>query len=157
MSAKKKQPTYKIPVNRHTKSVPSYTEGEYWINNRRERYEAELAAGFVENPGCGWTEESWTEYTKNRIKELEFDWVEPAEFTDTFEIKDWTRGRSAAGINLKSKTTGGAYYMMISNLFELLSTATISGGEVTGRWIVKKRGANYGIQYLGEANQWPAN
>lgn len=149
--AAKKKPTYKIPVNRHTKSVPSYTDGEYWTNNLRERFETELAAGFTPRPGWGWTEENWTEYTKNRIKELEFDWVEPAEFTDTFGIKDWSRGRSAAGINLTSKTTGGTYYMMISDLFELLSKATIASGEVTGRWIVKKRGANYGIQYLGAA------
>jgi hypothetical protein len=150
----KKASTIKIPVNRATKSVPHYSgmsekEQAEWVAARQ----ADLDGGFENSRwrrGSTWTEEKWAAWMKSCIAAETFDWIIPEPFEDTYSIEGYYRGRSAAGLELKSKTTGGTCCMMIADLTAMVKTATIVKGEVTGFWQFKKRGANYGIMYVGE-------
>jgi hypothetical protein len=156
MPKMKKASTIKIPVNRATKNTPHYvyhgTEAE--CARFAENLQRDLAGGFANSywarQGSSWTEETWTAWMERRIREETFDWVTPEEFTDTYVVEGSYRGRSAAGFELKSKTTGGECVMMIADMRDMLLNATIVKGEVSGRWIFKKRGQNYGISYVGE-------
>jgi hypothetical protein len=154
----KRASTIKIPVNRATKSVPHYMyrssekEQAEWVEGLQRDLDGGFAHSYWVRQGSSWTEETWTTWMQGRIKEETFDWVAPEEFVDTYVVEGSYRGRSAAGFELKSKTTGGECCMMIADMRDMLINGTIVKGEVTGRWIFKKRGANFGISYVGEVN-----
>jgi hypothetical protein len=95
------------------------------------------------------SEDGWRKSTQRQIEEYSFDWVDPVEFVDTFQITGYYRGRSAAGLELKSTNTKGDCCMMIKDLTFMVMNADIVQGKVTGRWIYKKRGQNYSVEYLG--------
>ena len=153
MAAKKRKSTVKIPIDRATFSVPHWTDSE---PDTVERIQAELAAGYdperAKNSGYYWcrTEEQWEACLRQRLSQQNFDWREPWEFIDTFQITGYGRGRSAAYLTLESTTTPMKCVMMMSDMSNLITTAKIDKGLVSGRWIFGKRGANYGIQYLGD-------
>ena len=71
------------------------------------------------------------------------------QFSDTFQIVGTYRGRSKAGLELKSLSTGGTCAFSLSQLMEIIPC--INFGKIDGKWKYKKRGANYLIEYLGEA------
>lgn len=153
MTAKKKT-TIKIPINCYTKSVPHYIGlSDVGCDRKIENATTALAAGYeasVPERNRQWTtEEFWRKCWERDTKEYAFDWVDPEEFVDTFEITGYYRGRSAAGLELKSLTTGGDCCMMIKDLTFMVMNASIDKGKVTGRWIYKKRGQNYSVEYLG--------
>jgi hypothetical protein len=117
--ATKKKSTIKIPINQFTKSVPHYVgRDEFGCQCEVERAKKELTAGYeasVHPQNRQWTtEENWRSWKIRNIEEYSFDWAEPYEFFDVFEITGYYRGRSAAGLELKSTTTGGDCCMMIT-------------------------------------------
>jgi hypothetical protein len=154
MATTKKKSTIKIPVNRHDKSVPHYIayspEG---CAAKVEGAKNDLAAGYeacVPVDRRQWqTEENWRRWREQDAKNYDYDFIDPEEFVDTFEITGYYRGRSAAGLELKSASTGGDCCMMIKDLTFMVMNADIQDGKVTGRWIYKKRGQNYSVEYLG--------
>lgn len=147
MSAKRKS-TVLIPVNIKNNDVPHYTMDKGWCERYVIEAKEELAEGF-EASNSRATEARWREWLEFRIAEYEYEWREPWEFTDTFKIEGYGRGRSAAYFNLTSQTSGLSCVMMMTDICDLVTSATIEKGVVTGRWIFCKRGANYGIKYLG--------
>ena len=153
--ATKKKSTIKIPINQFTKSVPHYVGMDADSCERRvQNAKDTLAAGYeadVPEKNRQWTsEENWQNWKDRDIKEYSFDWADPEEFVDTFEITGYYRGRSAAGLELKSQATGGDCCMMIKDLTFMVMNANIKNGKITGRWIYKKRGQNYSVEFLGE-------
>lgn len=154
MPLPKKKSTIKIPVNKHTKSVPHYIGcSEQDCQEKVESRKAALVAGYeasVSVHNRQWTtEDHWRKWTERDAKDYDYDWLDPEEFVDTFTITGYYRGRSAAGLELKSGTSGGDCCMMIKDLTFMVMNADIQGGKVTGRWIYKKRGQNYSVEYLG--------
>lgn len=79
------------------------------------------------------------------------EWREVKEWRETMLVIGQQRGRSAAFFLLCGGDGGtDSYPMFMSDAAEMMKTATIIKGTVTGRWTVIKRGQNYGIKYLGE-------
>jgi hypothetical protein len=148
MAAKRKS-TVKIPVNTRRNIVPHWTEDKDWCERHLAELTSDLEDGFKPSPNTTWTEADWRRWIQSRIDEFTFDWREPWEFVDTFKITGYGRGRSAAYFDLESQTTGLKCVMMMSDISELILNATLVKGEVTGRWTFVKKGANYGIKYLG--------
>lgn len=74
-------------------------------------------------------------------------WRTNYEFTTTMEIKDFLRGRSAAGWSLVDET-GKTYYMFMSELLKVLQTKTIEKGVVEGKWTFVKRGQNFSVKLV---------
>ena len=72
-------------------------------------------------------------------------WVEKYEFEDTFEILDFAKGSSSIQLVFKSQTTDKLFSMFQKDLINLLKTATISEGKVSGNWAFQKRGVCHGI------------
>ena len=76
---------------------------------------------------------------------LEWRDVEP--WWDTMLVVGQQRGRSAAFFLLVS-SNGDSYPMFMSDALEMMKTATIANGTITGTWTVIKKGRNYGVQFL---------
>jgi hypothetical protein len=154
MPTPKKKSTIPIPINQVTKSVPHYIgrtpeECKSHVENCQKALDAGYEASVPVHNRQWQTEENWRKWMTRTIEETSFDWFEPQEFVDTFTITGYYRGRSAAGLELKSGTSGGDCCMMIKDLTFMVMNADIQGGKVTGRWIYKKRGQNYSVEYLG--------
>jgi hypothetical protein len=141
-----------IPHQKQDQSVPHWVS-PYNLEQRLADYKAALAAGYeTKNKHYGYysSEDSWRQHLLALIKENDLEWKEPYEFFDTMQIVGSYRGRSAAGFELKSITTGGTHCMMLGDMEEMIPNATITKGVVMGRWKHKKRGQNYSLFYLGE-------
>lgn len=72
------------------------------------------------------------------------EWRPNIPFVATLTIYGMSRGRSAAYFIWQDEDEH-EYPMFISDAVEVLRRCTISNGRVTARWIVKKRGQNFGI------------
>jgi len=161
----KKKSTIKIPRHRVTHSTPHYLYyDEQGCSNRIESFEDQIATGYrPETPRSdGYvrykTEADWLADMERNIQDCNYEWKEPEEFTDAYQITGSYRGRSAAGFHMKSLTNGGTCCLMLSDLEDMILECDILHGKITGRWIFKKRGANYMIEYLGpmvEGEQLP--
>lgn len=147
MSVKRKS-TVLIPVNTKNNDVPHYTMDKAWCERYVAEAKEELSEGFAASKSTA-TEGSWRNWLERRIAEYEYDWREPWEFEDIFKIEGYGRGRSTAYFNLRSLTSGLTCVMMMSDIYDLVTSATLINGVVVGRWIFCKKGANYGIKYLG--------
>ena len=79
------------------------------------------------------------------------DWRQVEPFYATMKIEDGvTSGRSAKYVHWKD-FNGYTYPMFVSELVGLIVSGTrIEDNEVSGYWIVCKRGANYGIKFYGK-------
>lgn len=77
------------------------------------------------------------------------EWRENIPFEATMTISDMYSGRSAKGL-IWTDENGKKYTMFVSDAIELLAKTVINKGSVTGTWIVRKRGQNYGIGILIE-------
>src|ERR1044072_488931 len=74
-------------------------------------------------------------------------WLPNEPFSATLTITGFSRGRSSAKFYFES--AGNLRFpMFMTDMVDLVRTAKIDKGVVSGRWIVRKRGANYGIAYL---------
>jgi len=147
--------TIKIPVHAYTGNVPHWTQNATFYEERRKIAQSILDEGFVNRPKDYYfdnneTEEKWFDRIHSQIADNTYEWKEPWEFVDTYEIESYGRGRSAAYFHMRSKSTDASCVMMMTDMSHMIINANINKGVVTGRWIFVKRGANYGIHYLGE-------
>lgn len=78
------------------------------------------------------------------------EWRPISTFTATLTLTGRRRGRSAAYF-MWSDQDGHDWPMFMADLDDLISSATIVKGVVTGIWTVGKRGANFGVRYVQEA------
>lgn len=78
------------------------------------------------------------------------EWRANEPFEATLKLVGQSRGRSSALFNWEDVKTGTQYPMFMSSLGNLVRNSTINFGQVSGRWIAVKRGANYGIELYEE-------
>lgn len=90
------------------------------------------------------------EYAGGYEKDLEWKPNEP--FTATLSIVSLERGRSAARFWFEHSETGVLYPVFGQGLVEILAKSNVYAGEVSGTWIVVKKGQNYGIELYEEEN-----
>ena len=76
------------------------------------------------------------------------EWRENTVFNDIFQIDSFSRGRSAANFNVKSKGTDKTYTMFMKDLFDIMQNASIVQGEFSGIFTFCKRGRNYGVKMV---------
>lgn len=86
-------------------------------------------------------------------------WSAPDEWRDNvpvemvLQLAGIERGRSAARFVWTQLSNGATFPMFMIDMAELVmmnGQRIEAGGLVLGKWIVKKRGANYGIALLSE-------
>lgn len=78
--------------------------------------------------------------------DIQYFWRDNTPFTDVLVVDSFSRGRSAANINAKSKTTGIVYTFFMSDFLEVVKDCTIVKGEIEERkWLFVKKGANFGL------------
>lgn len=73
------------------------------------------------------------------------DWCPNEPFDATLRVTDWGRGRSSVKFMLTDDVTGYVWEMFVKDFFEIVTTIGVNGAKVMGRWIVVKRGQNYGL------------
>jgi hypothetical protein len=95
-----------------------------------------------------WQPDNFVARFEKIVAENTFTLKDPDNFKATLRVADYYRGRSAAGIELANER-GGTFCVMIKDALHLLQHATIKGGVIHGIWRPKKRGSNYGIEYVG--------
>lgn len=77
------------------------------------------------------------------------DWRPNTPFAATLRLIETRRGRSAAYF-IWHDEAGHEFPMFISDMLLLVqSGVAIASGAVSTRWMVTKRGANYGIRHAG--------
>lgn len=74
------------------------------------------------------------------------DWRPNEPFEATLKLVGQSRGRSSALFEWEDVKTGTCYPMFMSSLGDLIENTLINYGLVHGKWIVVKKGANYGIE-----------
>lgn len=149
----------KIPINTFSNSLINYVDYQedrylntkdgsiycYIRNPRRSdfRSDEEFNAKVVE----------W-----NKLQELiklgevvsSLTWIDNYIFEATLSVGEVSRGRSSVKFSMHDETA--EYEMFAKGFSEMVKTAVINKGKVTGKWCYVKRGANYGIEYLGEVD-----
>jgi hypothetical protein len=86
------------------------------------------------------------------VRSGEPDWLANEPFTMTLQLQDLVRsGRSAKYVEWREITAAGdlgrTYPMFVKELVTIAAAGRISrGGVVNDRWMVAKRGQNYGIR-----------
>ncbi|MGI5281694.1 hypothetical protein ACQEVF_59135 [Nonomuraea polychroma] len=78
-------------------------------------------------------------------------WRPNEPFTATLKLTGMERGRSAAYFYL-ADADGHEFPLFMKDLHDMLVATDVTHGIVTGRWHVVKRGQNYGLRYLGPAD-----
>jgi hypothetical protein len=73
------------------------------------------------------------------------DWRPIEPFDATLTISDMHRGRSAAYFECVDGD-GHKFPMFMTDLLDVIRTMDVRRGTVAGRWVVGKRGQNYGIR-----------
>lgn len=79
------------------------------------------------------------------------EWREVGPWEDTMLVVGQQRGRSAAIFLLVGSDGKTSYPMFMSDASEMMRSATIDRGKITGRWAVVKKGRNFGLRYLPES------
>ena len=74
------------------------------------------------------------------------DWRPNEPFEATLTIRELERGRSAARFWFEDEKTMTRYPFFGQTLVDMLSASEMKNGKVHGKWIVVKKGANYGIE-----------
>jgi hypothetical protein len=72
------------------------------------------------------------------------EWRPNEPFTKMLHLIEMQRGRSAAYF-IWYDEDNNRYPMFMSDMFDLVKHGEIKNGRVFARWIVKKRGQNYGV------------
>lgn len=85
------------------------------------------------------------------LERVEPDWREVVPFYATMKLDGGvTSGRSAKYVRW-TDFNGRSYPMFVTDIVGLITSGIrIEDNEVSGFWIVCKRGANYGIRFHGE-------
>lgn len=74
------------------------------------------------------------------------DWRPNEPFEATLTIRELERGRSAARFWFEDEENKIRYPFFGQTLVDMLSVSEMKNGKVRGKWIVVKKGANYGIE-----------
>lgn len=72
------------------------------------------------------------------------NWKPNEPFSKMLHLIEMCRGRSAAYF-VWCDEDGNKFPMFMSDMYDVVQHADINSGRVFARWIVKKRGSNYGI------------
>ena len=91
------------------------------------------------------------DYDKKGIKDIigeigPFIELNNYEFTDTLVYSGYSRGRSAAYFNFKSKTDERNYTVFLTDFEEMVFK--MANGEITGKFTFCKRGQNFGLKMI---------
>ena len=113
---------------------------EYDVEDKREYlvymgHGQETAMIRDESLGAGWVN-------------VDIQFHEPHEFTDTLEIVEGHRGRSAAQVELKSTTKNWYYIMFFGGFLKAMKKLEVKDGKCTGTFRHVQRGQNYGIELV---------
>lgn len=76
---------------------------------------------------------------------IEVDWRPNEPFEAELTLDSTTRGRSAAYFTFVD-LGGHKYPVFMTDISEIMATSVIDHGKVSGRWVVGKRGQNYGLR-----------
>lgn len=76
-------------------------------------------------------------------------WRDNIPFEATLTIDSMRSGYSAKYTIWKDEH-GKSYPMFVADIVDLVKEAEITGGKVTAKWIVRKRGQNYGVRFYEE-------
>ena len=71
-------------------------------------------------------------------------------FKDTFKFKSFSRGRSSATADFTNRDNTLASSMFLSNVSDVILLGGCDLLNLSGYFTVCKKGANYGLKYLGE-------
>jgi hypothetical protein len=125
-----------MPAKSKVTEAP-YTEDGSLMHFPEDRYDYSGAVRL--QTGFGW---------KTPPRTVGPDWHPNVPFAATLRLAETRRGRSAAYFIWRSDDDR-EFPMFISDMLALVqSGVTIAdGGVVTTRWMVTKRGANYGIRH----------
>jgi hypothetical protein len=68
-------------------------------------------------------------------------------FKASMELDTWTKGRSAVRVWVRDVKTRVKYPMFMTDFWDVIKDYDIHGGVIgTVKWVVCKKGANYGIK-----------
>lgn len=111
-----------------------------------------------------WTERRWTYDASSgepgHYREVKGEWRKIEPFSGFMFFDDWERGRSAVRLWWRDQD-GHKYPMFMKDFADILHAGKIgssamngkpTGSSVFGFWTVQKRGANYGIRLLTDAD-----
>ena len=161
----KKFKKIKIPIHSITLSFISYVDEEYedyYVDPMVGKYGMPISENIP-------TQHKWIpeeRHVKN-IKQWEDDWklikegklIKSLKWIDNYIFKaimtidGMKRGRSSVKFNMKDEN-GVEYQMFTKGFEELVKNANINKGVVSGNWCYVKRGANHGIEYLEEEEDY---
>ena len=79
------------------------------------------------------------------------EWVDNEAFEAHMSFTGISRGRSSLRMDLQDNRTAIGYGLFAQSMPEVIQAMVY--GEVHGRWQVRKHGANYGLVYLGPAEE----
>jgi len=73
-------------------------------------------------------------------------WKPNYSFTDVLKVDGYSRGRSAANINVTSQTTGISYSFFMSDFLDVVEECQIEKGMIEKKeWCFVKKGSNFGL------------
>jgi len=143
-----------FPVDKFNGSIPHYLNfdkenGEYKI----EQIQNELdSINNKSRPSYYATDDQWRDHLLSMLREItRYEWKEANPFLTTLKIVGYSKGRSAANFDLEAvNNKSTTYTVFMVDIIDLITKNTLVNGEITGYWLPIKRGANYGIKFLGK-------
>ena len=67
-------------------------------------------------------------------------------FSCTVSVVGYSRGRSAANIDVQEVGTENYYTIFLTDFMDMLKHGDLQNGQISGEFIVRKRGRNFGIR-----------
>lgn len=132
--------SYLIPLSTEPTLRPPRVAGERDYSIPRDLWEVDQAAGSLLH---------WAASPSRVGPGHGVDWVQPFEFTATLRLEEGvTSGRSAKYVHWREEITNKVYPMFISEFVSLVRNGTIAQGRASGRWGFRKRGQNFGIEFV---------
>lgn len=75
------------------------------------------------------------------------------EFTDTLKYHGYSRGCSSAKIRFLRMSCSTTVEMFLTDFDDMMESAGFDGQCIRGKFTFVKRGLNYGVKYLGRADE----
>ena len=146
-----------FPVDKFNGSIPhwmnfSQADSVYYLETITKELE-ELDAGYNYKSKPHYdSEDQWR--APRLLNKIQYytrhEWKEAKPFHATLKIVGYSKGRSAANFDLQSvHNTETTYTVFMVDTIDIITKNTLVNGELTGYWLPVKRGANYGIKFLG--------
>ena len=97
----------------------------------------------------------YNEYDKQHILEsYHLRWQQPTHknfiFKDTFKFEGFSRGRSSATAEFTNEAKNLSSSMFLSNVSDVILLGGCDLTNLSGFFMMCKKGANYGLKYLGD-------